>query len=160
VLGNIKLTPTQHGVLYPKRDQYRERVIALDLADTLRNLSFKGPLYKSLEQNILPTLKRNAIPHESMSMVSWYGTRLVSMLGSRILCTIDEKEYRGVLAGITLDTHKPDEIVSLIITAAEKLPRHVRLRIKQLADGSAECDILADGDSFDGNDCVLVGSRR
>jgi hypothetical protein len=158
VSGKVQLSPTQHCIVYPSGENYREYVTPLDLAYALRKMSFQGPFYSSVAYAILAALKRTAIPHESMSMASECGTRLVRMLGCRVLCRVNKKEYRGVLAGIKPDERLPDDVVSLIITATERQTLHVRLDVGKLADGSAQCLVIDDGAFFDGEDYVEVAT--
>jgi hypothetical protein len=158
IKGTIMLTTTQHRILYPKKDKYHKHVTLLDLAYNLHTLSLEEPLFKSLEQNILPALKWNAIPHESMSIVAQERTRLFSMLGKFILYKVREREYCGVLHAIEPERCAPKKAVFLIIMgAARERPWRVRLEISQLADGTAECDIMADEQGMDEDfGCVLV----
>jgi hypothetical protein len=56
------------------------------------------------------------------------------------------------------DERVPDDVVFLIITAAERQTLHVRLDVRELANGSAQCLVIDDGAFFGGKDCVVVGT--
>jgi hypothetical protein len=152
--GNIILTHDQHMILYPGQ-KYCRAVPPVKLAYTAYTLSFKGPFFQCLGRNISSALKRNARLNKSILIVAQETIRLLDMIGKPILCRIGEEKYCGVLEAI-----EPAyaHVVFLIIRGAAREGQwRVELKISQLADDSAECEIMEDEQGMhEDADCVLV----